>query len=302
MQRRSCPVRDMIMRWYDQELLGAPLWCMTQQEEGLWIQGVNIMVPQRQVFVCASEFALDESLSHKHMGAVYHRGRSPSASTKESHGGGRDYVSDQELLGAPLRVTRELDCFSAHIHLRELGKSEDKAEWSKGARKRRRVRRGSATQKAKRRLERWTRRSTTVPQRRIYRSRRKGRRCKATDSRAMGLVAPWYRRGGTSVESSILCSHGGRALVVKGAEKVENAQTNSKYEDRAEGQRSRNFIRPRGIVRVTRELDCFSAHIRLREPGKSEDKADKPSVRKEVDSEERHSIAEADLSIAKEGT
>ncbi|RWW35029.1 hypothetical protein GW17_00000193 [Ensete ventricosum] len=47
-----------------------------------------------------------------------------------------------------VRVTRELDCFSAHIRLRELGKSEDKAEWSKGARKRRRVRRGSATQKA----------------------------------------------------------------------------------------------------------------------------------------------------------
>ncbi|RWV96538.1 hypothetical protein GW17_00040744 [Ensete ventricosum] len=27
------------------------------------------------------------------------------------------------------------------------------------------------------------------------------------------------------------------------------------------------------MVRVTGELDCFSAHIRLREPGKSEDKA-----------------------------
>ncbi|RZS05347.1 hypothetical protein BHM03_00035845 [Ensete ventricosum] len=45
--------------------------------------------------------------------------------------------------------------------------------------------------KAKHRLERrWTRSSTTVPQRRIYRSRRKGCKCKATDSRAMGLVAP----------------------------------------------------------------------------------------------------------------
>ncbi|RWW61007.1 hypothetical protein BHE74_00031954, partial [Ensete ventricosum] len=29
MQRgRSCPVRDKIMQRYDQELLGAPLWCM----------------------------------------------------------------------------------------------------------------------------------------------------------------------------------------------------------------------------------------------------------------------------------
>ncbi|RZS26392.1 hypothetical protein BHM03_00059779 [Ensete ventricosum] len=97
--------------------------------------------------------------------------------------------------------------------------------WSKGARKRQRVRKGSATQKAKRRLERrWTRRSATAPQRRIYRSRRKGRRCKATDSRAMGLVAPWHRRGGTFVESSILCSHGGRALVVKGAKEADKLQ------------------------------------------------------------------------------
>ncbi|RZR99188.1 hypothetical protein BHM03_00028692 [Ensete ventricosum] len=35
--------------------LEAPFWCTTQQEEGLWIQGVNVMVPQRRVFVCASE-------------------------------------------------------------------------------------------------------------------------------------------------------------------------------------------------------------------------------------------------------
>ncbi|RWW51582.1 hypothetical protein BHE74_00042066 [Ensete ventricosum] len=88
----------------------------------------------------------------------------------------------------------ELDCFSAHIRLWEPGKSEDKADPV-----------GLSYPKAKRRLERrWTRRSTTVPQRRIYRSRRKGCRCKSTDSRTMGLAAPWYRRGGTSVESSIL--------------------------------------------------------------------------------------------------
>ncbi|RWW50146.1 hypothetical protein BHE74_00043617 [Ensete ventricosum] len=91
--RRSCPVRDKIMRRYDQELLGAPLWCMTQQEEGLWIQGVNVMVPQRRVFVCASELALDESLT-----------------------------------------AGELDCFSAHIRLREPGKSKDKADNTESAR------------------------------------------------------------------------------------------------------------------------------------------------------------------------
>ncbi|RRT58226.1 hypothetical protein B296_00042598, partial [Ensete ventricosum] len=52
----------------------------------------------------------------------------------------------------------------------------------------------------------------------------------------MGLAAPWYHRGETSVESLISCSHGGRALVVKGAEEVENAEANSKYQDKAEGQ------------------------------------------------------------------
>ncbi|RRT76788.1 hypothetical protein B296_00025168, partial [Ensete ventricosum] len=105
---------------------------------------------------------------------------------------------------------------------------------------------GLSYPKAKRQLERrWTRRSATMPQRQIYRSRRKGCRYKTTDSRAMGLAAAlWYRRGRTSVGSSIPCSHGGRALVVKGAKEVENAKANSKYQDRAEGQRSRNFIRP----------------------------------------------------------
>ncbi|RWW16008.1 hypothetical protein GW17_00020128 [Ensete ventricosum] len=148
--RQSCPVRDKIMRRYDQQLLGAPLWCTTQQEEGLWIQGVNVIVPQRWVFVCTSELALDESLSHQHMGVMYHRGRSLSASTS--------------MIGA----AGELDYFSAHIRLRETGQSDDKAE------------------------------------------------CKAMDNSAMGLAVPWYRRGETSVESSIPCSHGRRALVVKG--------------------------------------------------------------------------------------
>ncbi|RWW51322.1 hypothetical protein BHE74_00042349 [Ensete ventricosum] len=50
--------------------------------------------------------------------------------------------------------------------------------------------------------------------------------------------------GRTSVESSIPCSHGGKALVVKGAEEVENAKANSKYQDNTEGQRPKNFIRP----------------------------------------------------------
>ncbi|RZS16103.1 hypothetical protein BHM03_00048065 [Ensete ventricosum] len=59
-----------------------------QRQEGLWIQGVNVMVPQRRVFrVCTSKLASDESLGHQHMGVVYHRGRSQIVSTSESHGG-----------------------------------------------------------------------------------------------------------------------------------------------------------------------------------------------------------------------
>ncbi|RZS14031.1 hypothetical protein BHM03_00045684 [Ensete ventricosum] len=76
---------------------------------------------------------------------------------------------------------------------------------------------------------RWTQMSAIVPQRRIYRSRRKGRRCKATNSRAMGLAVTWYCKCGTSMESSIPCSYGGRVLVIKGAEEVENTKTNFKY-------------------------------------------------------------------------
>ncbi|RZS03602.1 hypothetical protein BHM03_00033784 [Ensete ventricosum] len=175
-----------------------------QRKEGLWIQGVNAMVPQRRVFcVYATKLASDESLGHQHMGAVYHRGRSM------------------------IVVAGELDCFSAHICLREPGKSEDKVDLV-----------GLNYPKVKRRLKRrWTRRSTTVPQRRIYRLRRKGYRCKSTDSRAMGLAASWYRIGRTFVESSIPCSNGGRVLIVKGDEEVENAKANSKYQDRAKGQR-----------------------------------------------------------------
>ncbi|RZS14483.1 hypothetical protein BHM03_00046175 [Ensete ventricosum] len=170
-----------------------------QRQEGLWIQGVNVIVPQRRVFrVYASKLASDESLGCHYMGDVYHRGSSYITSTSESHRG-------DLIILSPV---------------------------------------GLSYPKVKHRLERrWTRRSTTVPQKQIYRSRRKGCRCKSTNSRAMGLAALWYHRGGTSVESSIRCSYGGRALVIKGAEEVENAKANSKYQDRAEGQRPRNFIR-----------------------------------------------------------
>ncbi|RWW10726.1 hypothetical protein GW17_00025718 [Ensete ventricosum] len=73
----------------------------------------------------------------------------------------------------------------------------------------------------------------------------------------MGLAAPWYRRGGTSVESLIPYSYGRRTLVVKGAEEVENAKANSKYQDRVEGQRPRNFIRPVSMDFSSRELKAM---------------------------------------------
>ncbi|RWW50583.1 hypothetical protein BHE74_00043141 [Ensete ventricosum] len=95
------------------------------------------------------------------------------------------------------RAAGELDCSSAYIRLREPGKSEDKTEGVEvGGRKGRRSElspEGLSYPKAKRRPElRWTRRSATMTQRRIYRSRKKRRRCEATDSNAMGLAAPWY--------------------------------------------------------------------------------------------------------------
>ncbi|RWW26245.1 hypothetical protein BHE74_00001515 [Ensete ventricosum] len=68
-------------------------------------------------------------------------------------------------------------------------------------------------------------------------------KCEAIDSSVIGLATLWYRRGRTFMESSVPCSHVGRALVVTRVEKVEIAEANSKYQDKAEGQRSGNFIR-----------------------------------------------------------
>ncbi|RWW35870.1 hypothetical protein BHE74_00059149 [Ensete ventricosum] len=52
------------------------------------------------------------------------------------------------------------------------------------------------------------------------------------------------RAGETFMESSISCSHEGRALVMKGVEEVEDAEINFKFQDKAKGQRLENFIRP----------------------------------------------------------
>ncbi|RRT61652.1 hypothetical protein B296_00044038 [Ensete ventricosum] len=195
------------MRRYDRELLGALFRCTTQRQEGRWIQGVNTIVPQRWVFrLCASNLALDESIGHRHMGAVYHRGR-------------RELQSVFPLIKG--------NCSENTGVLKQVVERGKEATTSSE---------GLSYPKAKRQLERrWTWRSATAPQRRIYRLRRKGHRCKTTDSRAMGSAAPWYCRGGTSVESSIPRSHGGRALVIKEVEEVENVEANSSYQDRRKG-------------------------------------------------------------------
>ncbi|RZS13503.1 hypothetical protein BHM03_00045101 [Ensete ventricosum] len=57
------------------------------------------------------------------------------------------------------------------------------------------------------------------------------------------MFCPGVTREWVGEESSIPCSHGGRALVVKWDEEVENAEANSKDQDNAEGQKPKNFIR-----------------------------------------------------------
>ena len=64
------------------------------------------------------------------------------------------------------------------------------------------------------------------------------------------IVEPWaWQRHGTT-EVGLPWSHRslalikGERLVMNEAEKVENVEANSKYQDKAEGQRPRNFIRP----------------------------------------------------------
>ncbi|RRT85761.1 hypothetical protein B296_00008181 [Ensete ventricosum] len=59
----------------------------------------------------------------------------------------------------------------------------------------------------------------------------------------------------------------------RGPDKVENTEANSKYQDRAEGKRPRNFIRP---VKDPQKSAQLSQHIqesiigKLKQPGKSE--------------------------------
>ncbi|RWW20436.1 hypothetical protein GW17_00015457 [Ensete ventricosum] len=114
-------------------------------------------------------------------------------------------------------------------HGRDLTIPRCLSRWSKGVRKRQ-VQRGLDGHKKVDLEECYSAAEMDLP------ITKKGSRCEATER--------WYCKGGTSMESSIPCSHEGRALVVKGIEKLGNTKANSKYQDKAEGQRSENFIRP----------------------------------------------------------
>ncbi|RZS07166.1 hypothetical protein BHM03_00037951 [Ensete ventricosum] len=108
--------------------------------------------------------------------------------------------------------------------------------WSKGARKRRRVRRGLATQKQ------------SVGQKGgglggVSQCRRGGSTdCGKRDvDPRQRIVGSWARQRHGTAEVGLPWSHRSFALMEgerwsqKGAEKVENAEANSKYQDRAEG-------------------------------------------------------------------
>ncbi|RZR94996.1 hypothetical protein BHM03_00023779 [Ensete ventricosum] len=163
--------------------------------------------------------ASDVSIGHQHMGATYHRGRIQIASTSESHGG-LDHT----------KVSERLESWTASVIERdeEAMMSPEGINYLKSK---------ASVIKEVDSEECYNAVKVDLP---IVEKRY---RCKATD-RAMGLAVPWYHRGGTSMESSIPCSYGGRALVMKGAEEVQNTEVNSKYYDKVEGQRPMNFIRP----------------------------------------------------------
>ena len=56
------------------------------------------------------------------------------------------------------------------------------------------------------------------------------RRCEVIDSRTMGIEVSLYHRGETSIQASILCSHGEKVcMIMKEAKEMENEMTNSKY-------------------------------------------------------------------------
>ncbi|RWW10131.1 hypothetical protein GW17_00026345 [Ensete ventricosum] len=161
----------------------------------------------RRVFrACASNLASNESLSHQHMRVVYHRGKSQIVSTSESHGGDliiqsqRTRPSKRTLLPRkPKRTelaqtlqqdggghawelqsvfpTTKGSCLKNIEVLKQVVERGEKATTSLE---------GLTYPKAKRWLKmRWTPRSATVPQRQIYRSRRKGRKCKATNNQPL---------------------------------------------------------------------------------------------------------------------
>ncbi|RWV90233.1 hypothetical protein GW17_00047583 [Ensete ventricosum] len=102
----------------------------------------------------------------------------------------------------------KLDCFSAHIRLREPDKSEDKAERSKGVRKQRRVQRGSTTQK--RSVGQKGGGLGGVPQ--CHRGGSTDREERDADAR-QGIVGPWAWQHYGTAEAGLPWSHRSLALM-----------------------------------------------------------------------------------------
>ncbi|RRT61506.1 hypothetical protein B296_00006394 [Ensete ventricosum] len=138
------------------------------------------VVVRRRVFrVYPSKLVLDESLGRQHMGVVYHRESSQIISTSESHGGDLIILRydrsswrvgllqySHSLKGARQVKGQSRNCQEDIVVSKQVVKRGEEATMSPV---------GLSYPKAKRRLERrWIRMSTIVPQRQIYRSRRKG--------------------------------------------------------------------------------------------------------------------------------
>ncbi|RWW27499.1 hypothetical protein GW17_00008068 [Ensete ventricosum] len=98
-------------------------------------------------------------------------------------------------------IGKESQSSKAHIRLREPSKSEDKVEYA-----------NVAPKEAK---------------------KNKIGVLKQVVKRSMAM--PWYRRGGTFMESSIPSLMEGERLVMKRIEEMENTKANSKYRDKVKG-------------------------------------------------------------------
>ncbi|CAL9094522.1 unnamed protein product [Musa textilis] len=80
---------------------------------------------------------------------------------------------------------------------------------------------------------------------------------------------PWYRRGGSSVRAPNVALNGSLGHQLMGAVPYRGRSSDASTKESHVGTGS-----CRGMIGAAEEWNCFRAHIRLREPGKSVDKAE----------------------------